>query len=62
VTSKDGRHAYTANAGSGTISGFIVGHDGSLSLAGRDGTFLHVLRENVGGRPRGTRPPVYRYR
>jgi hypothetical protein len=43
VTSKDGRYAYTANAGSGTISGFIVGHDGSLSLVGRDGTFLHVL-------------------
>jgi 6-phosphogluconolactonase (cycloisomerase 2 family) len=32
VTSKDGRFAYTANAGSGTLSGFTVGRDGSLAL------------------------------
>jgi len=32
VTSKDGRFAYTANAGPGTISGFTVGNDGSLTL------------------------------
>lgn len=32
VTSKDGRFAYTANTGSGTISGFTVGDDGSLTL------------------------------
>ena len=32
VTSKDGRYAYTANAGPGTISGFTVGNDGSLTL------------------------------
>ena len=32
VTSTDGRYAYTANAGSGTISGFAVGHDGTLTL------------------------------
>ena len=32
VTSKDGRYAYTANGGGGTISGFTVGDDGSLAL------------------------------
>jgi 6-phosphogluconolactonase len=32
VTSKDGRYAYTANGGGGTISAFSVGHDGSLVL------------------------------
>ena len=32
VTSKDGRYAYTANGGGGTISGFTVGNDGSLTL------------------------------
>jgi 6-phosphogluconolactonase (cycloisomerase 2 family) len=32
VTSKDGRFAYTANTGSGTVSGFTVGNDGSLTL------------------------------
>jgi 6-phosphogluconolactonase (cycloisomerase 2 family) len=32
VTSKDGDYAYTANAGPGTISGFTVGDDGTLTL------------------------------
>ena len=32
VTSKDGRFAYTANGGGGTISGFTVGNDGSIAL------------------------------
>jgi 6-phosphogluconolactonase (cycloisomerase 2 family) len=32
VTSVDGRFAYTANAGAGTLSGFAVGQNGSLSL------------------------------
>jgi len=32
VTSKDGRYAYTANGGGGTISGFTVGDDGSIAL------------------------------
>jgi 6-phosphogluconolactonase len=32
VATKNGRYAYTANAGAGTISGFEVGHDGSLTL------------------------------
>jgi 6-phosphogluconolactonase len=37
VTSKNGRYAYTANAGGGTISGFVVGHDGSLTLLDASG-------------------------
>ena len=32
VTSRDGRFAYTANAGPGTISGFTIGDDGTLAL------------------------------
>ena len=32
VASKNGRYAYTANAAAGSISGFSVGQDGSLSL------------------------------
>jgi 6-phosphogluconolactonase (cycloisomerase 2 family) len=32
VTSKDGRYAYTANGGSGTISGFAIGDGGTLTL------------------------------
>lgn len=32
LTSRNGRFIYTANAGSGTISGFRVGNDGSLHL------------------------------
>ena len=30
--SKDGRYAYTTNAGSGTVTGYSIAHDGSLSL------------------------------
>jgi 6-phosphogluconolactonase (cycloisomerase 2 family) len=37
VTSHDGRFVYTANAGSGSISGFSVGHNGSLQLLNADG-------------------------
>jgi 6-phosphogluconolactonase (cycloisomerase 2 family) len=37
ITSHDGRFVYTANAGSGSISGFSVGHDGSLQLLNSDG-------------------------
>jgi len=32
LAARDGRFIYTANAGSGTISGFGVDHDGSLHL------------------------------
>jgi 6-phosphogluconolactonase len=34
----DGRLAYTANAHDGTISGFTVGHDGTLALLDPSGT------------------------
>lgn len=37
VISKDGRFAYTANAGSGSISGYAVGANGSLRLITADG-------------------------
>ena len=37
VTTPNGRFAYTANAGAGTLSGFSVGHDGSLTLLAADG-------------------------
>jgi len=37
VTSTNGRYAYTANAGSGTISGFSIGHDGALALLNPSG-------------------------
>jgi 6-phosphogluconolactonase (cycloisomerase 2 family) len=32
IASKNGKYAYTANAAAGTISGFSVGHDGTLEL------------------------------
>ena len=37
VITKNGRFAYTANAGSGSISGFAVAADGSLTLLTADG-------------------------
>jgi 6-phosphogluconolactonase len=37
IGSHDGRFVYTANAGSGTISGFGVGEDGGLHLLSADG-------------------------
>ena len=37
LTSHDGRFIYTGNAGSGSISGFRVAHDGSLELLDADG-------------------------
>jgi 6-phosphogluconolactonase len=37
ITSHDGRFIYTANAGSGSISGFSVSHDGSLQPISSDG-------------------------
>lgn len=53
VASKNGRFAYTANAGSGSISGFSVGHDGSLTLldpsgvSASTGAGSHPLDESV---------------
>jgi 6-phosphogluconolactonase (cycloisomerase 2 family) len=37
VVTKNGRYAYTANAASGSISGFAIGKDGRLSLLAPDG-------------------------
>ncbi len=37
ITSQDGRFAYTANAGSGSISGYRVDHAGRLHLLDADG-------------------------
>jgi 6-phosphogluconolactonase len=37
VITKNGRYAYTSNAASGSISGFGIGRDGSLSLLNADG-------------------------
>jgi len=37
ATSKDGLYAYTANGGSGTISGFSIGDDGTLALLNPSG-------------------------
>jgi 6-phosphogluconolactonase (cycloisomerase 2 family) len=53
VVSEDSRFAYTANAGSGTISGYNVGRDGSLTLRDADGitanlgTGSHPLDEAI---------------
>jgi 6-phosphogluconolactonase len=38
VVSRDGRFAYTANAHDGTISGFVVGEHGTLTLLDPSGT------------------------
>ena len=64
VTSKDGRYAFTANAGSGTISTFSVAANGVLSLAhtttvsagahiideavSANGRFLYVIADKTG--------------
>ena len=37
IATHDGRFVYTANAGSGSLSGFSVAHDGSLKLLTPDG-------------------------
>jgi 6-phosphogluconolactonase len=37
VITNNGRYAYTANAASGSISGFGIGRDGSLTLLNTDG-------------------------
>ena len=53
VVSPDGRFAYTANAGAGTISGFSIAADGSIALldaSGATGSFgagSHPLDEAV---------------
>jgi 6-phosphogluconolactonase (cycloisomerase 2 family) len=53
VVSPDGRYAYTANAGAGTISGFSIARDGSIVLldasgaTGSFGTGSHPLDEAI---------------
>lgn len=42
VTSRDGRFAYTANGGAGTISGFTVGNDGNLALLDPSGVTASI--------------------
>jgi 6-phosphogluconolactonase (cycloisomerase 2 family) len=45
VITKNGRYAYTTNAGTGTISGFNIDRDGTISLLDGDG----VTAEAIGG-------------
>ena len=58
IASKDGRYAYTANAGDGSISGFSVSNSGVLSLldpSGVNASFgagSHPLDETVSGNGR----------
>jgi len=47
VVTPDGRFAYTANAHSGTISGFAVGQGGTLRLLDADGATATVGAGNV---------------
>jgi 6-phosphogluconolactonase len=51
VTSKDGRYAFTANGGSGSISSFAVAADGTPTLLGSTvvGAGSHPLDEAVAG-------------
>src|SRR5262245_32486219 len=37
VVTRDGRFTYTTNTGSGSITGFSIGHDGSLTILDADG-------------------------
>jgi DNA-binding beta-propeller fold protein YncE len=45
VITKNGRYAYTTNAGTGTISGFNIDRDGTISLLDEDG----ITAEAIGG-------------
>ncbi len=45
VITKNGRYAYTTNAGTGTISGFNIDRDGTISLLDQDG----ITAEAIGG-------------
>jgi 6-phosphogluconolactonase (cycloisomerase 2 family) len=46
VVTKNGRYGYVTNAGTGSISGFAIGHDGSASLLNADG-----ITAATGGNP-----------
>lgn len=41
VVSRDGRYAYVTNTGSGTVTGYAVAPDGSLTLLDADGETAH---------------------
>jgi hypothetical protein len=70
VVTNDGRFAYTANAGSGSVSGLAIAFDGSLRLLDADGQTGVTgagsggVRQLVHGRahdapgPAGERPPL----
>ena len=47
VVSNDGRFAYTANAGSSSVTGYAITHDGALSLLDEDGVTAST-GENAG--------------
>jgi 6-phosphogluconolactonase (cycloisomerase 2 family) len=47
VVSKNGKFAYTANAAAGSVSGFAIAPDGSLSLLGSTPGLVHPLDEAV---------------
>jgi 6-phosphogluconolactonase len=46
VVTKNGRYGYVTNAGTGNISGFAIGQDGSASLLNADG-----VTAVIGGNP-----------
>jgi len=46
VVTKNGRYGYVTNAGTGNISGFSIGHDGTISLLDADG-----VTAQTGGNP-----------
>ncbi len=47
VTTKDGKYTYAANTRSGTISGYSIGHNGSLTLLNADGITGGISDNNV---------------
>jgi DNA-binding beta-propeller fold protein YncE len=47
VVSKNGKFAYTANAGAGSVSRFEIAPDGSLTLLGSTSGLIHPLDEAV---------------
>lgn len=52
VVSKNGKFAYTANAAAGSISGFAIASDGSLSLLGSTPGLAHPLDEAISNNSR----------
>jgi 6-phosphogluconolactonase (cycloisomerase 2 family) len=56
VVTNDGRFAYTANAGSGSVSGLAIAFDGSLRLLDADGQTGVTGAGSGGCATAGTRP------